>query len=91
MNYRNESQDVFFLTIFVDVEETHLVCGVEVLVEVGVPGGRVHRVVLVVLGDVLRRRLGQYSLNGAASEIIYFLCSICLKALHSRPPCAKLC
>ena len=22
---------------------------------------------------------------------IYFLCSFCLKALHSRPPCAKLC
>ena len=39
-------------------------CGVEVLVEVGVPGGRVHRVVLVVLGDVLRRRLGQQPENG---------------------------
>ena len=22
---------------------------------------------------------------------MYFLCSFCLKALHSRPPCAKLC
>ena len=59
MNYRNESQDVFFLTIFVDVEEPHLVCGVEVLVEVGVPGGRVHRVVLVVFGNVLGSGLRQ--------------------------------
>ena len=23
--------------------------------------------------------------------LLYFLCSFCLKALHSRPPCAKLC
>ena len=51
-------------TVFVDVEVPHLVVGVEVLIEVGVAAGRVHRVVLVVLGNVLRGGLWQKPEDG---------------------------